>query len=109
LAIDQLSNCRTNGDANNPGKRESRGAWPFDVAGAPMAAQVGKRICGDGKGAGADGDVWIADANNIEEERHSEDRTARANQSERESDRTARKIASLDPKISRGGNASAGL
>ena len=63
---------------------------PFDVAGTPMAKQVGKSVCGDGKCAGADGDVWIADVNDVEEERHSENRTATANQSERESDRTAR-------------------
>ena len=49
-----------------------------------MAEQVGKRICGNGKGAGADGDMWIADVDDVEEERHSEDRTTPANQSERE-------------------------
>ena len=68
---------------------ESRGARPFDVAGAPMTEQVGKSICGDGKDASAYGDMRVGDINDIKKERHSKNRTAPTNQSEREPDGTA--------------------
>jgi hypothetical protein len=71
LTVDELSKCRTNGSANNTGKGKSHGTGPFDIAGTPMTEQVGKSICGDGKGARADGDVWVTDVNDVEEERHS--------------------------------------
>ena len=54
-----------------------------------MTEQIDKSICGDGKSARADGDVWVTDVNDVEEERHRENRTAAADQSERESDGTA--------------------
>ena len=90
-ANDEFSKCRTNGSANNTGKGKSHGTGPFDVAGTPMTDKVGKSICGDGQGARSDGNVWVIDVNDVEEERHRENRTAAANQSERESDRAARK------------------
>ena len=89
LAVDELSKCRTNGSADNTGKGKSHGTGPFDIAGAPMTEQVGKSICGDGKGASAYGDMRVGDTNDIKEERHRENRTAAANQSEREPDGTA--------------------
>ena len=65
--------------------------WPSRLANAFAATE---------RGAGADGHVWIADADDIEEKRHSEDRTAPANQSERESHphRPKVQLAPLDPK-----------
>jgi len=89
LTLDEFSKCRTNGSANNTAKGKSHGTGPFDVAGTPMTEQVGKSICGDGQSARADGDVWVTDVNDVEEERHRENRTAAADQSERESDGTA--------------------
>jgi hypothetical protein len=37
-----------------------------------MAEQVGKGICGDGKGASAYRDMRVGDTNDVEKERHSE-------------------------------------
>ena len=72
MTVDELSKCRTNGSAKNTGKDKSHGTGPFDIAGTPMTEQVGKSICGDGKSARADGDVWVTDVNDVEEERHRE-------------------------------------
>jgi hypothetical protein len=89
LTVDELAKCRANGSANNTGKGKSHGTGPFDVAGTPMTEQVCKGISGNGKRARADGDVWVTDVNDVKEERHRENRTAAADQSERESDGTA--------------------
>jgi len=56
-----------------------------------MADQIGESIGCDGKGAGADSDMRIADADDVKKERHGENRAAAADQSERESDSTAGK------------------
>ena len=43
-----------------------------------MTDKVGKSICGDGQGARSDGNVWVIDVNDVEEERQRENRTAAA-------------------------------
>ena len=63
----------------------------FDIAGAPMADQIGESIGCDGEGAGADSDMRIADADDVKKEWHGENRAAAADQSERESDGPAGK------------------
>jgi hypothetical protein len=85
----------------SPAERpNARSGWPKGAKVAaqdhltlpvPMADQLGESIGCDGKGAGADSDMCIADADDVKKERHGENRTAAANQSERESDSPARK------------------
>ena len=91
MTIDQLSKRRANRSADYAGNSEGRGARPFDIAGAPVAEQVGKCIGGNGKGAGADGDMCIADGDNLEQERYCQNRTTAADQSKREPYRPAEK------------------
>ena len=61
----------------------------FHVTGAPVADQATEGIERDGKRARADGDMRIADAGDVKEERHGEYRAAAADQAERKSDRAA--------------------
>jgi hypothetical protein len=54
-----------------------------------VADQIAEGIERDSKRTRADGDMRIADTDDVEQERHGEDRAAAADQAERKSDRAA--------------------
>jgi hypothetical protein len=91
MASAKRNSSRANRSAVYAGNSEGSGARPFDIAGAPVAEQVGKCIGSNGKGAGTDGDMCIADADNVEQERYCQNRTPAADQSKREPYRPAGK------------------
>lgn len=55
-----------------------------------MADEIDKGVHGDGKGARADGDMRLGDADNIDKQWRGEDRPPAAHQPERESDQRSR-------------------
>ena len=90
VAADLLADGRAQVGPAHAGRREYDRARPFDVTGARMADQVGERVDGDGQRAGADGDMDGRDADDIEQQRHGEDRAAAAQEPQQEADQAAR-------------------
>ena len=89
VAGDQLADRGADRRPGNAGGGERRRARPFHVTCAPVADQIAEGIERDRKRTRADGDMRIADADDVEQERHSEYRAATADQAERKSDRAA--------------------
>ena len=73
------------------GGREDRRARPFDMPGARMAEKIEEGVDRYRRGARADGDMRIADADEIDKKRRGENRTSAADQAEDESNQHARK------------------
>src|SRR5262249_17920317 len=69
--------------------RENTGAAPAHVPAAGVTDEIGERIGRDGEGARTNGDMRLQ-ANEIEQQRSSEDRAAATDKPERETHETAR-------------------
>ena len=75
--------------AGNARRREDECALPFHVSGTGVMQQVGKGAGGDGNGARADRDMRVGNADDINEKRDGEDRSAAAHEPQREPDERA--------------------
>src|SRR6185437_6601376 len=89
LAVDQFAEARAQRRASDARDRKHDGTGPLHIALPRMGDQVGESIDRHGKRAGPDRDMRRAHADDIDQERHGEDRAAAAEQTEREADDAA--------------------
>ena len=89
LAVDPLAEARAGERANPAGDGEDDGATPLHCAGARVIDDAHDRVGGDRHSTRADRDVGLGNADDIEQQRHGEDRSAAADQAEQQSDQPA--------------------
>ena len=90
IAVDELAEARSGEGAERADDGEDDGTSPADVSGAGMAGEIGESIHRNRKRAGADRDMGLSHAHDVEQQRRCEDGAAASDQSERKPDERAR-------------------
>ena len=93
VAVETLAERRSGERADDAGAGESHAARPADIAGASMIHQSGRGIGSHRERGGADRDVRLRHADQIDHQWHRENRPAAADQAEREANKHTRQCA----------------
>jgi hypothetical protein len=96
IAVDELAQARSREGAERAYDRKDDGTSPADVSGAGMAGEIGESIHRNRKRAGADRDMGLSHAHDVEQKRGCEDGAAASDQSERKPDKRSRSERGAD-------------
>jgi hypothetical protein len=87
IAVDELAEARPGEGAECANDGEDDGTSPADVSGPGMAGEIGESIHRNRKCAGADRDMGLSHAHDVEQQRRCQDGAAASDQSERKPDK----------------------
>jgi hypothetical protein len=89
MAVDHLAELSAAGGADHAGDGEHHRARPFDGPRPAVAEQICRGACSHRDGTGADGRVGRRHADDVDHQRHGQDRAATTNEAQREADKAA--------------------